>query len=142
MDKNGKKKALFLSWCNLELSALVFMPNSSAIWIAAGLLWILDASINVSMEPFRAFVVDMLPKKQQVWALLQSFMIGAGAVIASALPWILTNVFNLETGQSKSGISNSVLWSFYIGAFFFLGAVLGQFLRPNLILLQKKKLPR
>ena len=121
----GRRKPFFLVGAILSSIALVFMPNSSAIWMAAGLLWILDASINVSMEPFRAFVVDMLPKKQQSMGFaMQSFMIGAGAVIASALPWILTNVFNLETGQSKSGISNSVLWSFYIGAFFFLGAVL------------------
>ena len=73
------------------------MPNSSALWMAAGLLWILDASINVSMEPFRAFVADMLPEDQRTQGFaMQSLFIGLGAVVASALPWLLTNLAGVD----------------------------------------------
>jgi maltose/moltooligosaccharide transporter len=82
--KLGRRKPFFLVGAILSSVALVFMPNSTALWMAAGLLWILDASINVSMEPFRAFVVDMLPEKQHSKGFaMQSFMIGVGAVVAS-----------------------------------------------------------
>ena len=68
------------------------MPNSPLLWVAAGMLWIMDASINISMEPFRAFVGDMLPAKQRTIGFsMQSFFIGTGAIIASALPYMMTN---------------------------------------------------
>ena len=77
---------------------LVAMPNCSQLWMAAGLLWILDASINVSMEPFRAFVADKLPAEQHGTGFsMQSFMIGVGAVIAGMLPWILKNWFHVSS---------------------------------------------
>jgi len=121
----GRRKPFFLVGAILSSIALVFMPNSTALWMAAGLLWILDASINVSMEPFRAFVVDMLPEKQQSKGFaMQSFMIGVGAVIASALPWLLGNVFGVVNDSEAGGIPDTVKWSFYLGAVAFLGAVI------------------
>ena len=121
----GRRKPFFLVGAILSSVALVFMPNSTALWMAAGLLWILDASINVSMEPFRAFVVDMLPEKQHSKGFaMQSFMIGVGAVVASALPWLLGNVFGVVNDPEAGGIPDTVKWSFYLGAVAFLGAVL------------------
>lgn len=122
--KLGRRRPYFLVGAILSSIALVFMPNSSAIWMAAGLLWILDASINVSMEPFRAFVVDMLPEKQHSKGFaMQSFMIGVGAVIASALPWMMSNWFGVSNETVAGGIPDSVKFSFYLGAIAFIGAV-------------------
>jgi maltose/moltooligosaccharide transporter len=93
--------------------------------MAAGLLWILDTSINISMEPFRAFVADLLPEQQQTRGFaMQSLFIGLGAVVASALPWLLTNVFHVTHGNSTSAIPITVRLSFYLGAAAFFGAVL------------------
>jgi maltose/moltooligosaccharide transporter len=100
------------------------MPNSPALWVAAGMLWIMDASINISMEPFRAFVGDMLPSEQRTKGFaMQSFFIGTGAVVASALPWILTNWFGVANTAAPGIIPPSVKWSFYLGAVAFMGAV-------------------
>ncbi|MCF8275632.1 MAG: MFS transporter [Flavobacteriales bacterium] len=122
--KLGRRRPYFLTGAILSSIALVLMPNSSAIWMAAGLLWILDASINVSMEPFRAFVVDMLPEKQHSKGFaMQSFMIGIGAVIASALPWMMSNWFGVSNASPDGGIPDSVKFSFYLGAVAFIGAV-------------------
>lgn len=121
----GRRRPYFLVGAILSSIALIFMPNSSAIWMAAGLLWILDASINVSMEPFRAFVVDMLPEKQHSKGFaMQSFMIGVGAVIASALPWMMSNWFGVSNHAVEGGIPDSVKFSFYLGAVAFIGAVM------------------
>ena len=93
--------------------------------MAAGLLWILDASINISMEPFRAFVADLLPEFQRTRGFaMQSLFIGLGAVIASALPYLLTNVFHVAGNTAAGTIPFTVRLSFYIGAAAFLGAVL------------------
>jgi maltose/moltooligosaccharide transporter len=94
--------------------------------MAAGLLWILDASINISMEPFRAFVADLLPENQRTRGFaMQSLFIGLGAVVASALPWLLTNVFHWRTAAGDTlAIPATVRLSFYIGAAAFFGAVL------------------
>ncbi len=101
------------------------MPRCSALWMAAGLLWILDSSINISMEPFRAFVADLLPEEQRTQGFaMQSLFIGLGAVVASALPWLLTNVFHLAAETSQHAIPLTVRLSFYIGAAAFFGAVL------------------
>src|SRR5260221_3027970 len=95
----GRRRPFFLVGAILSSCALVAMPNSSSLWMAAGLLWILDASINVSMEPFRAFVADLLPPSQRTRGFaMQSFFIGFGAVIASALPWMMTNWFGVAGG--------------------------------------------
>ena len=79
------------------------MPNSPALWVAAGMLWIMDASINISMEPFRAFVGDNLPSEQRTTGFaMQSFLIGTGAVAASILPWLLTNQFGVSNRRRRT----------------------------------------
>ncbi len=122
----GRRRPYFLVGAILSSLALVLMPNCSALWMAAGLLWILDASINVSMEPFRAFVADKSPAAQQGTGFaMQSFFIGVGAVIAGMLPWILKNWFHVSSDTSAENvIPPNVKISFYVGAAAFLGAVL------------------
>jgi maltose/moltooligosaccharide transporter len=124
-NRLGRRRPYFLVGAVFSSAALVLMPNSSVLWMAAGLLWILDASINVSMEPFRAFVADMLPEEQRTRGFgMQSLMIGLGAVVASALPWILTNWIGVVEVDGEGGaIPKTVRWSFYLGAVVFLGAV-------------------
>ena len=120
----GRRRPYFLAGALASSAALVLMPNSSALWMAAGLLWILDASINVSMEPFRAFVADLLPEEQRTQGFaMQSLFIGLGAVVASSLPWLMTNVFGVARG-TDGAIPWNVKVSFYVGALAFLGAVL------------------
>src|SRR5688572_25169931 len=86
----GRRRPYFLVGAILSSIALFFMPTSTSLWMAASLLWILDASINVSMEPFRAFVADKLPPEQRTRGfVMQSLMIGVGASLANALPYIL-----------------------------------------------------
>jgi len=120
----GRRRPYFLVGAILASLALIAMPNSPALWVAAGMLWIMDASINISMEPFRALVGDNLPSAQRTTGFaMQSFFIGTGAVVASMLPWILTKagVSNQAAGQT---IPDSVRWSFYLGAVVFAVAVL------------------
>ena len=105
--------------------ALFIMPNSPSLGMAAGMLWIMDASINISMEPFRAFVGDNLPSEQRTMGFaMQSFFIGTGAVIASALPYILTNWFGVPNTAAEGVIPQSVKLSFYIGGVVLLASVL------------------
>jgi maltose/moltooligosaccharide transporter len=121
----GRRRPYFLTGALLSSFALILMPRSSVLWMAAGLLWILDASINISMEPFRAFVADLLPEQQRTRGFaMQSFFIGAGAVIASVLPGILTHWFQLNKGVSAHAIPLSTGLAFYCGAAVFFGAVL------------------
>lgn len=122
----GRRKPFFLIGAILASIALFIMPNSPSLWIAAGMLWIMDASINISMEPFRAFVGDMLPSEQRTKGFaMQSFFIGIGAVVGSALPYILANWFNLSNEpMGDSPIPPTVKWSFYCGGIAFLAAVL------------------
>ena len=123
--KYGRRRPYFMIGAILSSIALVFMPHSSALWMAAGLLWILDTCGNIAMEPFRAFVTDKLPDSQvNRGFIMQSLMIGLGGSIASALPWIMKNIFSAVNTAEKGQIPQNVKWSFYIGAFFFLGAVL------------------
>ena len=121
----GRRRPYFLAGAILSSTALILMPRCSALWMAAGLLWILDASINISMQPFRAFVADLLPESQctQGFA-MQSLLIGLSTVIASALPYLLTNVFHLAQTRAAGTIPFTVRFSFYIGAAAFLSAVL------------------
>jgi maltose/moltooligosaccharide transporter len=132
-NKLGRRRPYFLTGALLASFALILMPTSSVLWMAAGLLWILDASINISMEPFRAFVADMLPDEQRTRGFaMQSLFIGAGAVIASALPWILTNLFEVKPGTSAGNfIPLTVRLSFFLGAAVFLGAVLWTIFRTK-----------
>jgi len=121
----GRRRPYFLGGAILASCALFIMPNSPVLWMAAGMLWIMDASINISMEPFRAFVADMLPGDQRTAGFaMQSFFIGTGAVIASALPYILTNWLNVPNTAPEGQIPLSVKYSFYIGGAVFILAVL------------------
>jgi maltose/moltooligosaccharide transporter len=123
--KLGRRRPYFLVGAILCSVALIIMPHSSVLWMAAGLLWVLDTFGNVSMEPFRAFVTDKLPDSQvNRGFIMQSMMIGLGGSIASALPWIMRNIFNVANTASQGSIPENVKWSFYIGAFFFLSSVL------------------
>ena len=130
--KLGRRRPYFLAGALLASLALVIMPNSPVLWMAAGMLWIMDASINISMEPFRAFVGDMLPSEQRTRGFaMQSFFIGTGAVVASALPFMLTNWLNIENTAPEGEIPPSVKYSFYIGAVVFLLAVLWTVIRTR-----------
>ena len=121
----GRRRPYFLAGAILSSAALLVMPNVSALWMAAGLLWMLDASINISMEPFRAFVADMLPEDQRTQGFaMQSLFIGLGAVIASALPWLLTHWGISGASVAGQAIPPAVRWSFMLGAAVFLAAVL------------------
>ncbi|MFZ9967529.1 MAG: MFS transporter [Steroidobacteraceae bacterium] len=120
----GRRRPYFLYGALVATAALVVMPDSPYLWVAAGMLWILDASINVSMEPFRALVGDMLPDRQRAFGFaLQSLFIGVGAVVASALPWMLANWFEVSNVAGEGEVPDSVRWSFYLGAAVFLLAV-------------------
>jgi len=124
-NRLGRRRPFFLVGATLASTAIIFMPNSPALWVAAGMLWIMDASINISMEPFRAFVGDMLPSEQRtVGFSMQSFFIGIGAIVASALPYMMTNWFGISNTAGAGEIPDSVKFSFYIGGFVFLLAVL------------------
>lgn len=123
--KWGRRRPYFMIGAILSSIALIFMPHSSELWMAAGLLWVLDVFGNVAMEPFRAFVTDKLPDSQvNRGFIMQSMMIGLGGSIASALPWIMSNVFHKTNTAAQGGIPENVRLSFYIGAFFFISAVL------------------
>jgi len=122
--KLGRRKPYFLVGALLASVALFIMPNSPALWFAAGMLWILDASINISMEPFRAFVGDVLPDRQRTSGFaMQSFFIGLGAYVASKLPNILTH-YNISNVAPAGEIPDSVKYSFYIGGAAFIISVL------------------
>jgi len=122
----GRRRPFILGGAILASLALVLMPNCSAVWMAAGLLWVLDGTINASMQPFRALVADNLPEEQNAQGFaVQSLFIGLGGTIASALPWMMTNWFGLAADAGGTGhIPQSVRLSFYIGAVAFMGAVL------------------
>ncbi|MBD8527362.1 MFS transporter [Pseudomarimonas arenosa] len=124
-NRLGRRRPYFLVGAILASLALVFMPSSSTLWMAAGLLWILDASVNISMEPFRAFVADKLPQQQRTQGFaVQSVFIGLGAVLSSALPYLLTNYFGVAGTSAPGTIPPAVSYAFYIGAAAFLLAVL------------------
>jgi maltose/moltooligosaccharide transporter len=130
--KWGRRRPYFMIGALVSSIALIFMPNSSALWMAAGLLWVLDVFGNVSMEPFRAFVTDKLPDSQvNRGFIMQSMMIGLGGSIASALPWLMNNVFHLTNTAAQGSIPENVKYSFYIGAFFFFASVLWTVLSTN-----------
>lgn len=121
----GRRRPFFLVGAILSSLALFIMPNSSAIWMAAGTLWILDSCINISMEPFRAFVADNLSEKQRSFGYaMQSMFIGAASFIALFLPRLLVDWFGISRDKGAGGIPQNIMWSFYIGAIVFLGAVL------------------
>ncbi len=123
-NRLGRRRPYFLTGAILASLALIVMPLSPVLWFAAGTLWIMDASINISMEPFRAFVGDMLPNEQRTLGFsMQSFFIGIGAVVASFLPYMLTNWFGVSNIAPEGEIPLSIKWSYYLGAAAFFGAV-------------------
>ena len=120
----GRRRPYFLGGAVFSAFALFLMPQASAIWMAVIALWILDTAVNVSMEPFRAFVGDILPENQRKTGYaMQSVMIGAGAVIASFLPQILAWA-GVSTEAPLGHIPNTVKYSFYTGAVVLLAAIL------------------
>ena len=122
--KLGRRRPFFMVGALLATAALFVMPNSPYLWFAALMLWVLDASINISMEPFRALVADLLPSEQRTTGFaVQSFFIGLGAIIASSLPYIFTNWFGISNSSAAGEIPTSVIYSFYAGGIAFLGAV-------------------
>jgi maltose/moltooligosaccharide transporter len=131
-NRLGRRRPYFLTGAILASIALLIMPNSPALWVAAGMLWIMDASINISMEPFRAFVGDMLPSEQRTTGFAtQSFFIGTGAVIASLLPIMFTKLFHVQNTAPAGQIPLSVKLSFYTGGIVFISAVLWTILRTK-----------
>ena len=130
-NKLGRRKPYFLVGAILSSIALVVLPNSSlltsvlpVLWMGAGMVMIMDASFNISMEPFRALVADNLPESQRTSGFaIQTFLIGIGAVVGSALPSILAQVgFSQEAGVT--GVADNIRYSFYIGAVVFMAAIL------------------
>ncbi|MDP5103771.1 MAG: MFS transporter [Erythrobacter sp.] len=120
----GRRRPYFLLGAILASIALFVMPNAPALWVAAGMLWIMDASLNITMEPFRAFVGDNLPDRQRTMGYaMQSFFIGTGAVVAGALPWVMTNWLGLSNVAPDGQIPETVRWAFYIGGAALLAAV-------------------
>ena len=122
--KWGRRKPYFLVGAILSSLALFFVPNSPSLWVAAGLLWILDASINVSMEPFRALVADKLPESQRSYGfVVQTLIIGIGTWVASNLPWMVSQ-FGVSNEAASGVVPMSVKVAFAIGAFIFMASIL------------------
>ncbi len=122
--KFGRRKPFFFLGAVFSTIALFFAPYSSALWMAAGALWILDASINVSMEPFRALVADKLPESQRSYGfVVQTLIIGIGTWIASNLPWLMTELGAANTAP-EGVIPDSVKYAFGIGAFVLFTSIL------------------
>ena len=120
----GRRRPFFLIGAILSSLALFFMPFSSALWMAAGFLWILDASINISMEPFRALVADKLPNDQRDFGfVIQTLIIGIGTWVASNLPWFMTRI-GVSNDAPAGEIPDSVFYSFAVGAAVFLITIL------------------
>jgi maltose/moltooligosaccharide transporter len=131
-NRLGRRKPYFLIGAILASISLFVMPNSPFLWFAAGMLWIMDASINTTMQPFRAFIGDMLPEDQQTRGFaVQTFFIGASSVVASLLPYILANWFGVSNTAPEGQIPASVKWSFYLGGIVFLLAVLWTIIRTK-----------
>ncbi|WP_210465158.1 MFS transporter [Rufibacter roseolus] len=121
----GRRKPFFMIGAVLASLSLLIMPNASVLWMAVGMLWILDSSINISMEPFRALVGDLLPSDQRTAGFAaQTFFIGVGAVVASLLPWIFNNWVGIPNTAPAGEIPPSVKWAFYCGGVVFFLAVL------------------
>ncbi|MEI9995880.1 MAG: MFS transporter [Rhizomicrobium sp.] len=121
----GRRKPYFLAGALLSSLALIAMPNSPALWVAAGMLWLMDGAINVTMQPFRALIGDMLPDAQHTQGFaVQTFFIGVSSVVASLMPYLLANGLGVANTAAAGEIPPSVKWSFYIGGATFLFTVL------------------
>ncbi|MVZ66251.1 MFS transporter [Sphingobacterium sp. DK4209] len=120
----GRRRPFFLGGALVAAAALALMPNASVLallipplLIGAGMLMIMDVAFNVSMEPFRALVADNLPKEQHGYGYaVQTFLIGAGAIIGSFLPYVLSTYFGVSKVAEQGHVPDNVIWSFYAGA--------------------------
>ena len=122
-ERWGRRRPFFMVGAVLASLALFVFPGVNALWMAALMLWVLDASINITMEPFRAFVGDMLPDSQRTKGFaMQSFFIGVGAVVSSILPWLLTQM-GVSNEAPEGAIPDSVRYSFMIGALVYMASV-------------------
>ncbi len=122
-NRLGRRRPYFLFGAIFATLALFVMPNSPTLWIAAGMLWVLDASINISMEPFRAFVGDQLPPRQRPSGYaMQSFFIAIGSVVASMLPWLLAQA-GVGNTALPGEVPDTVRYAFYFGGVVLLLAV-------------------
>ena len=122
--KWGRRKPYFLVGAILSSLALFFVPQSPTLWVAAGFLWILDASINISMEPFRALVADKLPQSQRSYGfVIQTLIIGIGTWVASNLPWMVSQ-FGVSNEAASGVVPMSVKVAFAIGAVVFMASIL------------------
>ncbi|MFC0603079.1 MFS transporter [Winogradskyella pulchriflava] len=120
----GRRRPYFLIGAILSSIALFFVPYSPTLWVAAGFLWILDASINISMEPFRALVADKLDESQRTYGfVMQTLIIGIGTWVASNLPWLVSNM-GVSDSADLGVVPDSVKIAFAIGAFVFLVSIL------------------
>lgn len=127
----GRRRPYFLVGAVLASMALFVFPNVGALWVAAGMLWILDASINISMEPFRAFVGDQLsPQQRPSGYAMQSFFIGVGSIVASMLPFILEK-FGVANTAEAGHVPDTVKFAFYAGGVVMLSAILWTVLRSK-----------
>ena len=124
--KFGRRKPFFLIGALIASLALIAMPFSSSIWMAASLLWILDAANNIALEPYRAFVSDKLPKKQySIGFLMQSFFTGLGSIMSNFTPVILVSFGILALSDTMdNGVPVSTYWAFGIGAIASIGTIL------------------
>jgi len=128
----GRRRPFFLIGAICASLALLVMPHVSALWMAAGMLWIMDSSINISMEPFRALVGDMLPSNQRTSGFgAQTFFIGIGAVVGSLLPYIFTNWLHFDNVAPAGHISPSLKYAFYTGGIIYFLAVLWTVIRTR-----------
>ena len=124
-NKLGRRKPYFLTGAILASLALLILPNSPALWVAAGMLWMLDASINITMEPMRAFVGDMLCDEQRTQGFaMQTFFIGAASIVGSLLPYIITKWIGVSNTAPEGIIPPSVRFAFYTGGIIYISAVL------------------
>src|SRR5712671_5534835 len=124
-NRLGRRKPYFLAGAILASLALLVMPNSPTLWVAAGMLWMLDGSINITMEPMRAFVGDMMPDEQRTKGFaVQTFFIGAASVVGSQLPYILTHWLKIPNTAEPGLIPLSVKYAFYTGGVIYICAVL------------------
>ncbi len=130
--KLGRRRPFFLIGAILSSALLFVMPNSPTVWMAAGVLWILDSSINVTMEPFRAFVADNLNEKQRSFGFsMQSMFIGLASFIAGYLPQLLVNWFHVSREKLNGSIPQNILMSFYIGGAVFFVSVMFTILKSK-----------
>lgn len=131
-NRLGRRRPYFLVGALLTALALILLPNSSMLayllppmLIGAGMLTLMDASINVAMEPFRALVSDNLPDEQRSMGFsVQTFLIGAGAVLGSSLPYLLAEYFNVSKVAAPGVVPDNVIFSFYIGAVVLIATIL------------------